>query len=234
MSRGVTGEIHHVDAGYHVVGMKNPEAPDLSLDKDEARGSTRPTHLFVRHGETDWNPEGRLQGQQDIPLNDLGRVQADGSGGAAADPRRIASRISTCRSPMLPHPRDHGASCARRSVSTRELPPRRPSDRTHLRGLGRPDLEGGSQGGAGGARRARARQMGLAPAGAAAKATPCWPTGSGRSLDDLTRDTVMVAPRRSRAGLPLGGVRRVHPACGRNRHLAGQGPGDRRTAALWA
>src|SRR3954462_1642384 len=33
MSRGVTGEIHHVDAGYHVVGMKNPEAPDLSLDK---------------------------------------------------------------------------------------------------------------------------------------------------------------------------------------------------------
>jgi enoyl-[acyl-carrier protein] reductase I len=34
MSRGVTGEIHHVDAGYHVVGMKNPEAPDLSLDKE--------------------------------------------------------------------------------------------------------------------------------------------------------------------------------------------------------
>ncbi len=29
MSRGVTGEILHVDAGYHVVGMKNPEAPDL-------------------------------------------------------------------------------------------------------------------------------------------------------------------------------------------------------------
>jgi enoyl-[acyl-carrier protein] reductase I len=34
MSRGVTGEIHHVDAGYHVVGMKNPEAPDLTLEKD--------------------------------------------------------------------------------------------------------------------------------------------------------------------------------------------------------
>src|SRR3954447_10959545 len=33
MSRGMTGEILHVDAGYHVVGMKNPEAPDLSLDK---------------------------------------------------------------------------------------------------------------------------------------------------------------------------------------------------------
>src|ERR687886_202757 len=34
MARGVTGEILHVDAGYHVVGMKNPEAPDLTLDKD--------------------------------------------------------------------------------------------------------------------------------------------------------------------------------------------------------
>ena len=34
-SRGVTGEIMHVDAGYHIVGMKNPEAPDLSLDKGE-------------------------------------------------------------------------------------------------------------------------------------------------------------------------------------------------------
>jgi probable phosphoglycerate mutase len=31
---------------------------------------------MVRHGETDWNAEGRLQGGQDIPLNDLGRVQA--------------------------------------------------------------------------------------------------------------------------------------------------------------
>ncbi len=34
MSRGVTGEIIHVDAGYHVVGMKNPDAPDLSLDRE--------------------------------------------------------------------------------------------------------------------------------------------------------------------------------------------------------
>ena len=31
LSRGVTGEVHHVDAGYHVVGMKHPEAPDIGL-----------------------------------------------------------------------------------------------------------------------------------------------------------------------------------------------------------
>ena len=29
MSRGVTGEILHVDPGYHVIGMKNPLAPDI-------------------------------------------------------------------------------------------------------------------------------------------------------------------------------------------------------------
>jgi enoyl-[acyl-carrier protein] reductase I len=34
LSRGVTGEIHHVDSGYHIVGMKNPTAPDMTLDKD--------------------------------------------------------------------------------------------------------------------------------------------------------------------------------------------------------
>jgi enoyl-[acyl-carrier protein] reductase I len=28
--RGVTGEVHHVDAGYHIVGMKHPDAPDIS------------------------------------------------------------------------------------------------------------------------------------------------------------------------------------------------------------
>ena len=41
---------------------------------------SRPTIYFIRHGETDWNLEGRLQGQKDIPLNDVGRVQADEAG----------------------------------------------------------------------------------------------------------------------------------------------------------
>ena len=34
LSRGVTGEILHVDAGYHIVGMKNPSAPDISVVKN--------------------------------------------------------------------------------------------------------------------------------------------------------------------------------------------------------
>ena len=34
LSSGVTGEIIHVDSGYHVVGMKAVDAPDISVVKD--------------------------------------------------------------------------------------------------------------------------------------------------------------------------------------------------------
>ena len=31
LSSGVTGEVHHVDAGYHLIGMKQEDAPDIAL-----------------------------------------------------------------------------------------------------------------------------------------------------------------------------------------------------------
>jgi broad specificity phosphatase PhoE len=43
-----------------------------------------PTIYYIRHGETAWNAEGKLQGTQDIPLNDLGRRQAANSGAILA------------------------------------------------------------------------------------------------------------------------------------------------------
>ena len=44
-----------------------------------------PTIYYIRHGETSWNAEGRLQGTQDIALNDLGRRQAVHAGNILAD-----------------------------------------------------------------------------------------------------------------------------------------------------
>jgi enoyl-[acyl-carrier protein] reductase I len=38
MSRGVTGEVHHVDAGYHIVGIKHPDAPDITAGAAEDGG----------------------------------------------------------------------------------------------------------------------------------------------------------------------------------------------------
>src|SRR5947207_917934 len=44
-----------------------------------------PVIYYIRHGETSWNSEGRLQGAQDVPLNDLGRKQAARAGQILAD-----------------------------------------------------------------------------------------------------------------------------------------------------
>lgn len=39
-------------------------------------GMTLTTFALIRHGQTDWNAQRRLQGSSDIPLNDVGRRQA--------------------------------------------------------------------------------------------------------------------------------------------------------------
>src|SRR5262249_40593449 len=44
-----------------------------------------PTIYYIRHGETQWNADGRLQGVQDVPLNDRGRKQAAHAGKILAD-----------------------------------------------------------------------------------------------------------------------------------------------------
>jgi phosphoserine phosphatase len=44
---------------------------------DLRRGHQGPRMVLVRHGETEWNRQGRFQGQIDVPLNDNGRVQGE-------------------------------------------------------------------------------------------------------------------------------------------------------------
>lgn len=41
--------------------------------------------IHIRHGETAWNAEGRLQGMRDIPMNDVGRGQATRHGKVLAE-----------------------------------------------------------------------------------------------------------------------------------------------------
>ena len=59
-----------------------------------------PDLIFMRHGETDWNVEGRLQGQRDIPLNDVGRAQAGQAGLRLRDLDLRAEDLDWIVSPM--------------------------------------------------------------------------------------------------------------------------------------
>ncbi|HEX2654971.1 MAG TPA: histidine phosphatase family protein [Xanthobacteraceae bacterium] len=70
-----------------------------------------PLLYFIRHGETDWNIEGRLQGQSDTPLNARGRKQAVACGKILAgvfaregrnpnEPDYVASPLSRARETM--------------------------------------------------------------------------------------------------------------------------------------
>src|SRR3954470_13921158 len=64
-----------------------------------------PIIYYIRHGETSWNAEGRLQGVQDIALNDLGRRQAAQAGNILTDlfagDGREKSLLSFVASPLI-------------------------------------------------------------------------------------------------------------------------------------
>jgi len=63
-----------------------------------------PTIYYIRHGETEWNATGRLQGAQDVPLSDKGVQQAVAAGailkGLLARDAREASSMPFVSSPL--------------------------------------------------------------------------------------------------------------------------------------
>jgi len=67
----------------------------------------KPSIYFLRHGETEWNAAGKLQGRLDIPLNATGRAQAERNGKVLAEllsnPRSmyyVASPLTRTRQTM--------------------------------------------------------------------------------------------------------------------------------------
>ena len=58
-------------------------------------GAVPPTRvLLVRHGQSEWNAEGRWQGQADPPLTDLGRLQAREYGRKARDAAQVLTLLA--------------------------------------------------------------------------------------------------------------------------------------------
>jgi probable phosphoglycerate mutase len=73
----------------------------------------RPIIYYVRHGETDWNVEQRLQGQRDIPINAVGRGQSRRAGGVLRD---LFARDGRAAAEL-----DYDTSPLRRARETMEL-----------------------------------------------------------------------------------------------------------------
>ena len=72
-----------------------------------------PDIYFIRHGQTDWNAQGRYQGQKDIALNKKGRGQASANGVLLTD---LLSKAE-----LDPNEMDWYASSLSRAIDTMEL-----------------------------------------------------------------------------------------------------------------
>ncbi len=126
LSGGVTGEVHHVDSGYHIVGMKNPTAPDIAVVSDWERDRTSDQRDVAQ------------QLRPSVPLHHLGREPWPGDrlrrrwlpAAPAACPKPISSPGSTAGGPASRASRRSARSRTRSASSpacSRARPPARRS-----------------------------------------------------------------------------------------------------------
>jgi broad specificity phosphatase PhoE len=154
-----------------------------------------PVIYYIRHGETAWNAEGRLQGVQDIPLNDLGRKQAANSGTILADLFARDGR-SEATLAFVASPLGRARTTMELVRGTLELPPDQYAIDDRLREIGYGDWEGSTL----------AQMQASDPAVFARRETDKWtvPPPGGESYAEvqarvtawyngLTADTVAVA-----------------------------------------
>src|SRR3954452_8349541 len=81
-----------------------------------------PVIYFIRHGETSWNKQGRLQGTQDVALNELGRAQAAHAGHVLAD-LFVRDGRDKASLPFVSSPLGRARSTMDRVRRVLELPP---------------------------------------------------------------------------------------------------------------
>jgi probable phosphoglycerate mutase len=154
-----------------------------------------PTIYYIRHGETDWNAEGRLQGTLDIPLNELGRRQAVSAGTILAG-LLVRDGHDAASMPFVASPLGRARMTMELVRSALELPPQDYAIDARLREIGYGRWEGSTL------PEARAADPELFARRVAAKWTVAAPGGE-RYLDveqrmgawyaELATDTVAVA-----------------------------------------
>ena len=103
-----------------------------------------PVIYYIRHGETSWNAEGRLQGTQDIPLNDLGRRQAAHAGNVLADLFAREGRDKSAL-PFVASPLGRARTTMELVRSALKLPPEKYALDDRLREIGYGHWEGLTQ-----------------------------------------------------------------------------------------
>ena len=154
-----------------------------------------PTLYYIRHGETEWNVLGRLQGAQDVPLNDVGVRQAVHAGDILSDLLARDGRDKAA-TPFVASPLGRARMTMELVRETLHLPPRFYATDARLREIGYGEWEGSTLA------EAEAREPALYARRLADKWTVAAPGGESyaevqRRVTDwyggLAADTVVVA-----------------------------------------